>query len=496
MRMGVTIGGVEDTSEARGRSPGRDLRPASGSGLAPRPAKGAPTPSSIPRRSASRPSGLAAPPRVVVAARPTVAVEPVAPLAPLIVNAGKRPPRLGSLPGGVSVIGSPQAAGHRRRRDRLGRPPDRRLHHHQPGRGPQQDPAAGSVRTAPSRGRTHRRSAPTSTTCRRQLPQRPRSGPAPDRRRSRPTCCAAPGRPARRRLAVGHLSHRHPPAGERGPSRARSALEPSAKAESGSNSYRVEGVINAPVRENAAVRLAIYHDADGGYLDDPNLRLSNVDKTTRRGGRVARLGLDLGDWKVQLGVAGQEHLVQGHPVRHPPAPGGPRRANQVRETHRNRLSRDPAEDQRISLGDWGSSPSRVTGYVTHNYASRYDATLALTEFSEEALELGLYDESAKVRMGRRGRPLQPVRNWGACAGWSACSPPPAFEESDADLRARSGAASPAAITTRTASDRLNEYAVYGEADLRPGRRLEGRPGRTFVQDHGPHAFVRHRALSR
>ena len=35
-------------------------------------------------------------------------IEPIAPLAPLTISAGKRPPRLGSLPGGVSVITAPQ----------------------------------------------------------------------------------------------------------------------------------------------------------------------------------------------------------------------------------------------------------------------------------------------------------------------------------------------------------------------------------------------------
>ncbi len=36
-------------------------------------------------------------------------------------------------------------------------------------------------------------------------------------------------------------------------------------------------------------------------------------------------------------------------------------------------------------GDWGQFES-VTGYVTHKSPSRYDATLALTEFAEEAVE--------------------------------------------------------------------------------------------------------------
>jgi iron complex outermembrane receptor protein len=61
-----------------------------------------------------------------------------------------------------------------------------------------------------------------------------------------------------------------------------------AATESGSPSQKLEGVVNLPlVAGRAALRLAAYSDAEGGYVDDVNLRLSNVDRTTRRGVRAA-----------------------------------------------------------------------------------------------------------------------------------------------------------------------------------------------------------------
>jgi outer membrane receptor protein involved in Fe transport len=223
--------------------------------------------------------------------------------------------------------------------------------------------------------------------------------------------------------------------------------------------------------------VAAYYDVDGGYLDDVNLRLSNVDKTTRRGGRVA-WRLDLGDWQVKLGVAGQN--TSSKDTQYVTlAPGGPRRANQVRETHRNRLGETSLKIS--GSGDWGHFES-VTGYVTHDYASRYDATLALTEFSDTAQELGLYDESAKVRMAVEdvlytGPELGRLR-W-MIGGFLATS----IEESDAELRARSGNVT-RSFYDEDRKDRLNEYALYGEAtyDLGAGWKvaLGGRAFKTTV----------------
>lgn len=103
----------------------------------------------------------------------------------------------------------------------------------------------------------------------------------------------------------------------------------------------------------------------------------------------------------------------------------------------------------------------MTGYVAHKFASRYDATLAVTQFAEEGVELGLYDERSRVRMAIQDAlytgPERGRLRW--MVGLFAAN---SIEEGDADLRARS------ANVTRTVynenrKDLLNEYAVYGEA---------------------------------
>jgi len=414
------------------------------------------------------------PPRPPVVTRTSVATpEPVAPLAPLVINAGKRSPRLGSLPGGVSVIGSPQL----------------------------QDTGVGET------GSVARQTAGFITTnlgaARNKILLRGLSdGTFTGRTQSTvgtylddvPVNYNAPD-PDLRLIDVDRVEVLRGPQGALYGGGSLSGIyrivtrQPElgiysgtigstiATTESGSRSYRLEGVINAPIGQVSAFRVAAYHDVDGGYLDDVNLRLSNVDKTTRRGGRAA-WRLDLGDWQVRLGAAVQN--VSSKDTQYVTlAAGGPRRANQVRETHRNRLGETSLKIS--GSGDWGQLES-VTGYVTHRYASRYDATLALTEFAEQAIELGLYDESARVRMAVQDliytAPEIGRLRW-MVGGFLATS----IEKGDADLRARSGNVT-RSYYDEDRKDRLNEYALYGEAtyDLGGGWKvaLGGRSFKTTV----------------
>jgi outer membrane receptor protein involved in Fe transport len=414
-------------------------------------------------------------PRPPIVARPvtTTVVEPVAPLAPLIVTAGKRPARLGSLPGGVSVIGSPQLQD-----TGVGET------------GSVARQTAGFITTNLGAGRNKillrglsdgtftGRTQSTVGTYLDDLPVN-YNAPDPDLRLIDIDRVEVLRGPQGALYGGGSLSGiyrivtRAPELG----AYTASAGATFANTESGSKSYRFEGVVNVPTSAQSALRATIYHDVDGGYLDDVNLRLSNVDKTTRRGGRVA-WRVERGEWEVRLGVAGQS--VSSKDTQYVTlAPGGPRRANQVRETHRNRLGQTSLKVS--GSGDWGRFES-VTGYVTHNFASRYDATMAVTQFAERGVELGFYDESSRVRMlvedalytgPERGRLRWMV---GMFASGS-------IEESDSELRLRAANVT-RGIYNEDRKDLLTEYAIYGEAsyDLGGGWKaaLGGRSFKTTV----------------
>jgi iron complex outermembrane recepter protein len=423
------------------------------------------------RFSAARPPAL----RPVVVARPAITTpDPIAPLAPLIISAGKRPPRLGSLPGGVSVIGSPQlqdtgvteTASVARQ-------------------------TAGFITTnlGAARNKILLRglsdgtfTGRTQSTVGTYLDELPVNYNAPD--------------PDLRLIDVDRVEVLRGPQGAlygggslsgiyrivtRQPELGRYAASLSATAadtHSGSPSYSLEGVANLPVGDRSALRGAFFYDVDGGYLDDVNLRLSNVDRTIRRGGRAA-WRIDLNDgWQVKLGVTSR-NITSKDTQYVTLTAGGPRRANQVRETHNNHLS---LASLKISGGgDWGQFES-VTGYVIHNYASRYDATLSLTEFSEEAVELGLYDEAARMRMVIEDAiytgPAMGRLRW-MVGAFLATS----IEEGDAELRATINNVT-RNVYDEERKDRLSEYALYGEAtyDLGGGWKaaLGGRSFKTTI----------------
>lgn len=415
------------------------------------------------------PRAAAPPPRVVAA------FEPIPPLAPLIVSAGKRPARLGSLPGGVSIVGSRQleAAGASETASVARQ-------------------TAGFITTnlgaarnkillrGLSDGTFTGRTQSTVGTYLDDLPMN-YNAPDPDLRLIDVDRIEVLRGPQGALYGGGSLSGvyrivtRQPELGVRHAQLGVTAAD----TRSGSASYGVEGVANVPIGARSAARGAFYYDVEGGYLDDVNLRLSNVDRTVRQGGRAAwRLDLDDG-WQVRLGATGRR--VSSKDTQYVTlTAGGPRRANQVQETHTNRLGQ--ASLKISGSGDWGQFES-VTGYVTHNYASRYDATLALTQFSDEALELGLYDEASRIRMAVEdmiytGPQLGRLR-WMAGAFIAR-----SIEESDSDLRARSGAVTQS-IYNEARKDRLNEYALYGEAsyDLGGGWKaaVGGRAFRTTVR---------------
>ncbi|MDB5456351.1 MAG: TonB-dependent receptor plug [Caulobacter sp.] len=254
-----------------------------------------------------------------------------------------------------------------------------------------------------------------------------------------------------------------------------------AATKSGSPSGKIEGVVNLPlVADRAALRVAAYADVDGGYVDDVNLRLSNVDRTTRRGGRAA-LALRLNDaWSLTVSGA-QQNLSSTDTQYTTPSLGGLRRANQVRETHGNHFFQTAATLS--GSGSWGTFESS-TGYVHHRFASRFDATAALTASSDMAVDVGLFDEASNVRLlvedavlssPEGGRLRWMVGVYGLASQ----------EDGDGELRARTASEPSRLIYLEARRDRRRELATYGEATYDLGRgwsaSLGARAFRTVVR---------------
>ena len=67
----------------------------------------------------------------------------------------------------------------------------------------------------------------------------------------------------------------------------------------------VAGMINLPLAGGAALRLVAYGESEGGYIDDAERGLSDVNRTRTIGGRAALRVVTASKWQFDIGVAGQ-----------------------------------------------------------------------------------------------------------------------------------------------------------------------------------------------
>lgn len=236
-----------------------------------------------------------------------------------------------------------------------------------------------------------------------------------------------------------------------------------AATEGGSPSRQIEAYGNLPLFEGrVAVRAVGYHDVQGGYIDDVNLRLSNVDRTRRDGGRLAVRLQPSDDWQVDILLTGQR--LRSNDTQYTTVERN--RANKVRETHKNDFTQAGATI-RGELG-WASLSSSLA-YVQHNYGSHYDASRGLENFGADASGVGVYIERARVGMLVQDLVL---RSRGAGRfGWLAGAYAAVTEEKSPSSLATRTATTPLDVIYREdRKDRLRELAVYGEGsyEFTPG----------------------------
>jgi outer membrane receptor protein involved in Fe transport len=167
-----------------------------------------------------------------------------------------------------------------------------------------------------------------------------------------------------------------------------SILAGASTTQSGAASGEVEATINLPLADNrAALRTVLYSEVQGGYIDDVNLRLSNIDRTTRTGGRVA-LVVRLGEgWKATAAGAYQE--IRANDTQYIVSQTGSfRRSNEIREGHENNFSLGSLTVEG-GLG-WGDV-SATAAFVHNDISTRSDATRALLLFGARTPAVGAHD---------------------------------------------------------------------------------------------------------
>mgnify|MGYP002129220202 CR=1 FL=1 len=162
---------------------------------------------------------------------------------------------------------------------------------------------------------------------------------------------------------------------------------------SGASSYAVDGVINAPiVTGKLGLRAIAYQAVDGGYLDDVNLRLSDVDRTLRQGGRIALAARPESGWDIDVNAAVQ-HLESNDTQYVTLA--SRQRANRIREAHKNDFGQAALT---VRKRFDGLRLQSSTGLVQHRFSSLFDASAALSLFGDGLADLGVYREASQVQM--------------------------------------------------------------------------------------------------
>jgi outer membrane receptor protein involved in Fe transport len=242
----------------------------------------------------------------------------------------------------------------------------------------------------------------------------------------------------------------------------------------GDPSASVNGMLNVPLAGGqAAVRAVGYTQYTGGYIDNPELGLRDINSVRRWGARLAALAELPGDWTLSGGYAHQS--IDTADAQYTQGTDGPlSRDAAVREPHDNDFSEFSATA--AHAGDF-ANVKVSTAYIDHDLKTRYDATGAFRAAGASPIGAA-FDEDKRIRLwatealatSTRASPL----TWlaGAFVSYS----------NEMDAAALTGVRPPQAPRSiYRRRDRLSEAAIYGEATYDVTSRLSLTAGaRWFV----------------
>lgn len=220
----------------------------------------------------------------------------------------------------------------------------------------------------------------------------------------------------------------------------------------------IEGGFNVPIiRDVVALRVVAYREVLGGFMEDQNLGLADVDDTHRQGLR-ASLRWDISpNWSAGAGFIAQTlntddtHYADG-------TGGATVRSLFLQEPHRN----DFDEAHLRLQGDLGWAVLKgTTAFQAHELESRYDATLALPQFSSTASGPAPFDEASDTEALVSEVTLASPTGWRI--DWLGGLFSSKFGQSTtSELFSASGAR----LYGEAREDDIDEYAAYGEATWR------------------------------
>jgi outer membrane receptor protein involved in Fe transport len=226
-------------------------------------------------------------------------------------------------------------------------------------------------------------------------------------------------------------------------------------------------MLNLPLtRDRLALRVVGYAESEGGYIDDLERELDNVNRTRTVGGRVALRASIGSGWQVDLGLAGQRIRGEDSQFADRDTPPLTRRSYVDQNFGSDYLLAHAAASR-----DWGDLRLMATlGYVGQKLEERYDSTVADGPPT-------IFNQTSRIRMLSSETRLSKDRSNGT--GWligaSVLS-----NRVDQD-RAFGASDAPAPITgVRNAVD---EATLFGEATIEPAEALSVTVGGRLTRSH-------------
>jgi len=228
----------------------------------------------------------------------------------------------------------------------------------------------------------------------------------------------------------------------------------------GAASYGVQGMLNQPLSEDAALRVTAWSERTGGYIDNVATQRNDVNRSDRRGLRV------LGRWQPRDDlVLGAMFVTQAIDTRDAhyaqPAVGPLERATRVAEPHDNDFT--ALSLSAVVTGDWGQLTANV-GVLDHSVTTTYDATTAPRTLVLPGARPNRFQDSNEIRgLVAETRLRSPgVDRFSYMVGLFA-----AFGDQNLDTELTP--IEPVAGYSEVRRDKLREAAIFGEAsyDLMP-----------------------------
>ncbi len=232
----------------------------------------------------------------------------------------------------------------------------------------------------------------------------------------------------------------------------------------GAGTNVIEGVANLPIlTDRLGLRIVGYREADGGYIDDVLLKRDNANSTDRDGVRAQALLKVTEDWKATLSGVYQSlnsadtQYVSGDL-------GSYRRATQVLEPHDN-------DFDEVSLVIEGRGPGwrfkSSTSEVHHQITSQYDASDSLAFFQPNASGAATFTEADHKSLMTQEFTLasDAVGKTQWLIGLFALRDRENTLSQLKDYSTQAPTPGPLYIENRT--DRIGDYAAYGEITFTP-----------------------------